>query len=79
MCVGTTAKVTLNSYAHAQSIRHEYNYSCIAGNGNGVRGSLVFWCTKLCKERILLPMPVQLYDHWWSAMYYKLAGNLVCS
>ena len=44
-------KVTLNSCAHAHSIRHEYNYFCIAGNCNGVRGSVVFWCAKLCKER----------------------------
>ena len=41
-----TLKVTLNSCAHAQSTCHEYHYSCIAGNGNGVRGSVVFWCSK---------------------------------
>ena len=50
-CKTIALKVTLNSCTHAQSIRHEYNYFCIAGNCNGVRGSVVFWCAKLCKER----------------------------
>ena len=63
--VNRPLKVTLNSCAHAQSTCHEY--FCIAGNGNGVRGSVVFWCSKICEQRQQASyffMLGKLYDHW---------------
>ena len=74
-------KVTLNSCAHAHSTIHEYHYSCIAGNGNGVRGSVVFWCSKICEQRQQANyffMLGKLYDHWRRAWDYKPAWNAVC-
>ena len=74
-------KVTLNRCAHAHSTCHEYHYSCIAGNGNGVSGSVVFWCSKICEQRQQANyffMLGKLYDHWRRAWDYKPAWNAVC-
>ena len=65
--VDYSVKETLNSCAHAHSTCHEYHYSCIAGNGNGVRGSVVFWCSKICEQcqqASYFFMLGKLYDHW---------------
>ena len=43
----------------------------IIGQCYGVRGSVVFWCSKLCEERQYsntFTHASQLYNHWWRAI-----------
>ena len=48
----------------------------------GVRGSVVFWCSKICEQRQQASyffMLGKLYDHWRRAWHYKPAWNaFVC-
>ena len=49
-------KVTLNSCAHAHSISHEYNYSCIVANSTCISRVLV-------RQILQMAITVKLFPH----------------